>query len=233
MKNRLVPGWLIKILIIVVLLLLIGYFSLSDTSKWEDLLLNLAIAIIGIVITLSFVDVIINKYESKKWLNLKTRILDQLVEILKSLYNFIFINYANMNTWIEVQNDIQKTNIDKIKELERSLCSMDPSIDYINSIKKDDHLIEFFSNGYSGNLKRLNEFFRLYHLRLSHQESPLIIDLQSNLSTLVDDLNLMKMDKFLEREFNPANDLISSNKFSNSLQQTADTITELTRTLVK
>jgi hypothetical protein len=110
---------------------------------------------------------------------------------------------------------------------------MDPSIDYINSIKKDDHLIEFFSNGYSGNLKRLNEFFRLYHLRLSHQESPLIIDLQSNLSTLVDDLNLMKMDKFLEREFNPANDLISSNKFSNSLQQTADTITELTRTLVK
>lgn len=233
MKNRLVPDLLIEILIIIALLLLIGYFSLSNSSKWEGLLLNLATAIIGIVITLKFVDVIINKYESKKWLKLNTKILDQLVEILISLYNFIFINYANINTWIEVQNDIQKTSIEKTKELERSLCNIDPSIDYINAIKEDDHLIEFFSNGYSGNLKKLNDFFRVYHLRLSHQESPLIIDLQSNLSTLIDGLNLMKMDKFLEREFNPSNNLISSNRFSNSLQQTADTITELTRALVK
>ncbi|MCK4798637.1 MAG: hypothetical protein KAT05_14765, partial [Spirochaetes bacterium] len=95
MKNRLVPDLLIEILIIIALLLLIGYFSLSNSSKWEGLLLNLATAIIGIVITLKFVDVIINKYESKKWLKLNTKILDQLVEILISLYNFIFINYAN------------------------------------------------------------------------------------------------------------------------------------------
>lgn len=233
MTDRIIPGWLIVILIIIALLLLIGYFSLAQSSKWEGVSLNLAIAIIGIIITLSFVDVIINRYENKKWLKLKTKILDQLVEIILSLYNFIFVNYANMNAWIEVQNDIKKTKIEKIKELERSLCNIDTSIDYINNIKNSDHLIEFFSNGYSGNLKRLNDFFRLYHLRLSHQESPLIIDLQSNLSRLIDDLELMKMDKFLKREFNPLNDLISSNTFSNSLKQTADTITELTRILVK
>jgi hypothetical protein len=232
MTNRIIPSWLIKILIIVVLLLLIGYFYLPQSSKWEGLLLNLSAAIIGIIITLSFVDVIINRYENKIWLILKSKILDQLIEILTTLYNIIFINYAQMDIWIKIQNDIQKSSIEKIKKLEISLRNVEPSINYINSIKNEDHLIEFYSKGYSDNLKRLNDFFRLYQLRLSHQDSPLIIDLQSNLSALIADLELMKMNRFIMKEFNPSNELISSNKFSDSLQQTADTINELTRLIV-
>lgn len=215
------------------LILLIGYFYLPQSSKWEGLLMNLAVSIIGIIITLSFVDVIINRYENKKWLILNTKILDQLIEILAALYNNIFLNYEQMNTWIKIHNDIQESNIEKIKCLEKSLRNVEPSIIYIDKIKNEEHLIEFYSKCYSGILKRLNDFFRLYHLRLSHQDSPFIIDLQSNLSALIANLELMKMDRFIKKEFKPANELIPSKNFSDSLQQTANTINELTRLLAK
>jgi len=61
-SNKIIPTWLIQVLIILALLLLIGYFILPESSRWEGLLLNLSVTIIGIIITFSFVDVIINRY---------------------------------------------------------------------------------------------------------------------------------------------------------------------------
>lgn len=231
-SNKIIPTWLIQLLIILVLLLLIGYFILPQSSKWEALLLNLSVAIIGIIITFSFVDVIINRYESKKWLGLKSKILDKLVEILMSLYNLLYLSFKQMEVWIKIQNDPLNLSFEKIKELEINLRDVTPDIDYINTIKGDDHLIEFYSDGFSNNLKRLNDFFSLYHLRLSYQESPLIIDLQKNLSALKADLEIMKMERFIKKEFKPTNEIMPANNFSNFLQHATQTISKLSKLIM-
>lgn len=66
-KKDLIPWWLSKVLLILFLICMITYYILSHSPRIEDLFINLAATILGVIITIIFVEQIIKRYERKEW----------------------------------------------------------------------------------------------------------------------------------------------------------------------
>ncbi len=100
---------------------------------------------------------------------------------------------------------IFNTDIDKKEKVNQLLVFSQHSkmdADYIGKIILDDHLINFFSNGYGGVFQRLDDLFKSYHYRLPANISTQIINLKLSLSELIGNMSRFQMLNIAIKDFN-------------------------------
>ena len=226
-KKNHIPKWLLLILIIIVLGSLLTYFLISKSPRIEDLFINLSATVLGILITLFIVDRIIKYYE---WKEFEKIISNQIIDILFTLSNFMNLNSNLWQEWTKILNN-DKSKKEKLKDYIKLFQSLELNKDYIFEIIKDDHLIEFFSSGYNGTYKRLDEFFSLFNNRLSAKQNTQIIRLKLSISNLTSNMNLFKSLNFMQKEFKIPIDEKHLNDFLNNARTTILIIEELLITL--
>jgi hypothetical protein len=191
MNQKKIPKWLYSILLIVFLISLITYFKIAEVPRWDGLFISIAGTILGILVTIGFIDIIAYRYNKRQWSPVENKIKDSLIDILLIVYNFIYLNYAALEKWIEVYNDHKISRKNKLKNLGEYITQQSINKNYLNEIAKDSHLLEFYFTGYKGVQNSLRDFWQLYHLRLTYQESPLFMDIQSGLSKVIHDIQLV------------------------------------------
>ncbi len=156
-----------------------------------SLFVNIAGTIFGILITVGFIDIVADHNNKKNWSQVNVRIKDWLLDILMRYYNYLFLNCGEMEAFIKIFNDKNLNKTEKSKLLSESITGINVKRDYMQKIILDSHLIDFYLSGYKAVLKSLDDFWKLYHLRLSHKESPIIMDLQIKLSRTIRDFEML------------------------------------------
>ena len=195
-----IPKKLLYILLLLFVVSLLLYFLISKSPRIEDLLINLSATILGILITLFIVDRIIKHREREQWQEFETIISGQISEILFTLCSYLNISSNLWPEWANIlASDLPRKN--KIDNFIKHFHSSKINKDYTFEIIKDDHLIDFFSNGYNGCHNRLDDFFRLYNNRLNAKQTVQIINLKTNLSHLISSLSLFKSLNVMLKEF--------------------------------
>ena len=169
MKNY-IPKWLLLILVMFFLASLVVYFKISSSPRIEDLFINLSATILGILITLFFVDRIINYSERREWKEFELIITSQIIDILFSLCDVMNLHSSIWKQWLEIfKNDREKKQ--KVREYIKVFQSTDIDFGYIKEIVKDSHLIDFFNDGYKTSYQKLDDVFRLFNNKLNAEQS--------------------------------------------------------------
>ena len=223
MNKQFVPKWLLLILLILVLGNLTIYYWISESPRIEDLLINLSATFLGILVTLFFIDRIIKYYERKEWEEFEGIISNQLIDILFTLCNILNISSDLWQEWIRIFN----TKKEKIKQYIKIFQTIKINKDYINTIIMDDHLIDFFSSGYNGTYKRLDDFFRLYNNKLSAEQNIQVINLKTNISNLINNMNFFQSLNFIIKEYKVPIQENNINDFMQNARETISTIKKL------
>ena len=217
-----IPKWLLPIMVIIIIISLIAYFLISKSPRIEDLFINLAATVSGILLTLFVVDKVKKYYEKKEWSEFEEIITNQIIDTLLTLCNYFRLNPSFIEQWMEIfGKDIDK----KEKVIQLIILSQSTKIDsdYIRKIILDDHLIKFFSNGYGGVFKRLDDIFRLYQNRLPASISTEIINLKLSLSALLSNMSTFQMFNIAINEFDAKIEPGHVNEFSKNVSKTINT----------
>jgi prepilin signal peptidase PulO-like enzyme (type II secretory pathway) len=217
-----IPKWLLPIMVIIIIISLIAYFLISKSPRIEDLFINLAATVSGILLTLFVVDKVKKYYEKKEWSEFEEIITNQIIDTLFTLCNYFRLNPSFIEQWMEIfGKDIDK----KEKVIQLIILSQSSKIDpdYIRKIILDDHLIKFFSNGYGGVFKRLDDIFRLYQNRLPANISTEIINLKLSLSALLSNMSTFQMFNIAINEFDAKIEPGHVNEFSKNVSKTINT----------
>jgi len=218
-KKDFIPKLLLPILLIIFLISLIVYFQISKSLRIQDLFINLAATVLGILITLFVIDNVKRYYENKEWSEFEEVITNQIIDILFTLCNYLQLNPSLMEQWMQ----IFKKDIDKKEKVNQLLSFSQTSkldSDYIRKIILDDHLINFFSNGYGGVFQRLDDLFKLYQNRLPANISTLIINLNLSLSALRGNMSTFQMFNIAINEFKASIEPGHINEFSENVSKT-------------
>jgi len=214
-----IPKWLLLILFIIFLVSLIAYFLISKSPRIEDLFINLAATVLGILLTLFIIDNVKKYYENKEWSEFEEIITNQIIDILFPLCNYLHLNPSFMEQWMQIfKKEIDKK--EKVNQLINLSQTSKMDSDYIEKIILDDHLINFFSNGYEGVFQRLDELFKLYHNRLPANISTQIINLKLSLSALLGNMNRFQMFNVAIIEFRASVEPGHINEFSENVSET-------------
>lgn len=216
------PKLLLPILFIIFLISLIAYFLISKSPRIEDLFINLAATVLGILLTLFVIDNVKRYYENKEWSEFEEIITDQIIDILFTLCNYLRLNSSLMEQWMQ----IFKKDIDKKERVNQLLSFSETSkMDsvYIGKIILDDHLINFFSNGYGDVFQRLDDLYKLYQNRLPANISTQIINLKLNLSALRGNMSTFQMFNVAIIEFKASIEPGHINEFSENVSKTIKT----------
>ena len=217
-----IPKWLLLILVIIIIISLIAYFLISKSPRIEDLFINLAATVSGILLTLFVVDKVKKYYERKEWSEFEEIITNQIIDTLLTLCNYFRLNPSFIEQWMEIfGKDIDKK--ERVKHLITLSQSSKIDSDYIRKIILDDHLIKFFSNGYGGVFKRLDDIFRLYQNRLPANISTEIINLKLSLSALLSNMSTFQMFNIAINEFDAKIEPGHVNEFSKNVSKTINT----------
>jgi len=217
-----IPKWLLPIMVIIIIISLIAYFLISKSPRIEDLFINLAATVSGILLTLFVVDKVKKYYERKEWSEFEEIITNQIIDTLFTLCNYFRLNPSFIEHWMEIfGKDIDKK--EKVKQLITLSQSSKIDSDYIRKIILDDHLIKFFSNGYGGVFKRLDDIFRLYQNRLPANISTEIINLKLSLSALLSNMSTFQMFNIAINEFDAKIEPGHVNEFSKNVSKTINT----------
>ena len=217
-----IPKWLLPIMVIIIIISLIAYFLISKSPRIEDLFINLAATVSGILLTLFVVDKVKKYYEKKEWSEFEEIITNQIIDTLLTLCNYFRLNPSFIEQWMEIfGKDIDKK--EKVKQLITLSQSSKIDSDYIRKIILDDHLIKFFSNGYGGVFKRLDDIFRLYQNRLPASISTEIINLKLSLSALLSNMSTFQMFNIAINEFDAKIEPGHVNEFSKNVSKTINT----------
>ena len=217
-----IPKWLLPILVIIIIISLIAYFLISKSPRIEDLFINLAATVSGILLTLFVVDKVKKYYEKKEWSEFEEIITNQIIDTLFTLCNYFRLNPSFIEHWMEIfGKDIDKK--ERVKQLITLSQSSKIDSDYIRKIILDDHLIKFFSNGYGGVFKRLDDIFRLYQNRLPANISTEIINLKLSLSALLSNMSTFQMFNIAINEFDAKIEPGHVNEFSKNVSKTINT----------
>lgn len=230
MKKDFISPRLIYYLISIFLISLIFYFIISTQTRIEDLLINIAATVAGIIITLLLVERSIKKAEKKEWEELEQIISNQIIDILFTLCNFLNISSNLWHEWTQIFNKVI-TKKEKIKEYVKIFQSLEINKDYIYEIIKDDHLIGFFSSGYNATYKRLDDFFRLYSSRLNAVQTTQIIHLKMNISSLTSHISLFQSLNFILKEYKLPIEESHVNDFLKNAKETILTVNKLVGTI--
>ena len=217
-----IPKWLLPIMVIIIIISLIAYFLISKSPRIEDLFINLAATVSGILLTLFVVDKVKKYYEKKEWSEFEEIITNQIIDTLLTLCNYFRLNPSFIEQWMEIfGKDIDK----KEKVIQLIILSQSTKIDsdYIRKIILDDHLNKFFSNGYGGVFKRLDDIFRLYQNRLPANISTEIINLKLSLSALLSNMSTFQMFNIAINEFDAKIEPGHVNEFSKNVSKTINT----------
>lgn len=93
--------YLIKMLVLPLaifsfMLLLVSFFifNLNFYSTLQDFMLNLGVTFIGIIITVSYVNWILNKHENKKWLDVQVNIHYRIKKFLEGTISTFRLNFG-------------------------------------------------------------------------------------------------------------------------------------------
>jgi len=230
MKSDFISYRVILYLTIIVIISLIFYFKISDQPRIEDLFINLAATVLGIIITLLLVDRSIKKDKAKEWQEFKGIISKQILDIIFSL-----CNYSNISTILWQQYlEIFKEDVDTKNKIVKYIDFYNESkidLDYITQIIKDEHLIGFFLSGYTGILHRLDDVYKSYSNNLTADQSTQIIQLKSNLTTLISNMNRFHTTNFAIKEFNVPLETSYLNDFKVSVSETITTMNKLINTV--
>ena len=218
------------ILFIIFLVCLIIYYKISKSPRIEDLFIGLAATILGILITVSLVNSIIKHNEDKEWEEFKGIISNQIIDIIFTLCNCSNISSTLWKQYMEIFKEDVDTKSKIIKYI-NFFNSSEINLDYIREIVNDDHLIEFFSNGYNGILRRLEDVYRSYSNRLSADQSIQIINLKMKVSTLINNMNMFHMFNFEIKEFNVQLETDHLNDFKENVNKTILTAKKLLETV--
>jgi len=214
-----IPKWLLPILLIIILISLIAYFLISKSPRIEDLFINLAATVSGILLTLFVIDKVKKYYEKKEWSEFEEIITNQIIDTLFTLCNYFRLNPSFIEQWMEIfRKDIDKK--EKVNQLISLSQSSKIDSDYIGKIILDDHLINFFSNGYEGAFQRLDDLFKLYHNRLPASISTQIINLKLSLSELHGNMSRFQMINVAIKEFKASIEPGYINEFSENVSKT-------------
>jgi hypothetical protein len=230
MNKNYIPRWLLLILIISVIGSLLTYFLISNSPKIEDLFINLAASLFEILITLFIIDRIIKYYEKKEWDAFEKIISNQIIDII-----FTLCNYSNISSKVwEQYLQIFKEELDtknKIAKYIEFFRSSEIEIDYLKQIVVNEHLIEFFTNGYKGIHQSLDDIFRLYSFKLSAEQSIQIINLKTKVTILLSIMNRFYTTNFAIKELNiPLEDHLL-NDFKENVKETIFVASELLETV--
>lgn len=225
-KKNFVPTWLLPFLIIVFFIILILYYLISKSPRIEDLFINLATTVLGIIITLYGIDRIIKHYERKSWLDFEKIISTQIIDILFTLCNFMNLNSSLWEQWLQVFNK-NITKKDKVVQYINFFHATEIDSDYIKQIVKDDHLLDFFSGGYKDTFQKLDDLFRLYSNKLTADQSTHIINLTINVSSLINDMSTFRMFNFAIKEFNAHLEVGHLKYFYDNARETISTAKKL------
>ncbi len=95
-KRNFIPKWLLPILFLIFLISLIAYYLISKSPRIEDLFINLAATILGILLTLFVIDNAKRYYENKEWAEFEKIITNQIIDILFTLCNYLRLNPSLM-----------------------------------------------------------------------------------------------------------------------------------------
>lgn len=218
-RKSYIPQYLIPVLIIFFLASLITYYKISQSPRIEDLFIGFAATILGILITVLFVDRIIIHNEKKEWQEFEGIISNQIIDLIFTLCNFLSISSTLWKQHLEIfKEDVDTRN--KIIKYIDFFNSSEINLDYIKHIVNDNHLIAFFSDGYSGVLRSLTNIYSSYSHKLSADQSTQIINLKSNLSILINNMNTFRMLNVAIKEFNASLETGYLNDFKENVCKT-------------
>jgi hypothetical protein len=221
---------LILYLIIIFLISLILYYKISTSPRIEDLFISLAATVLGIIITLYLVDRSIRKAEEKEWAEFEEIISIQIIEILFSLCNVLNISSNLWKHFLEIfSKDIAQK--EKVIEYINFYESQEINLDYIKEIVTDDHLIDFFSNGYKDVHQRVDNLYRLYNIKLTAEQSAQIVNLRIKILKLINNMNTFRMLNIAVKEFNANLEEGFMNDFRENISNTIFIVKNLVRTV--
>jgi hypothetical protein len=221
-KRNFIPKWLSPILFIIFLISLIAYYLISKSPRIEDLFINLAATVLGILLTLLVIDNVKRYYENKEWSEFEEIIKIQIIDILFTLCNYFRLNPSHMEEWMQIfRTDIDKK--EKVIQLLNFSQASEVDSDYIEKIISDNHLINFFSNGYGGAFQRLDDLYKLYQNRLPANISTQIINLKLSLSALRGNMSTFQMFNVAIKEFKASIQPGHINEFSENVGKTINT----------
>ena len=127
-----------------------------------------------------------------------------------------------MEQWMQIFNkDVDRK--EKVNQLLSFSQTSEMDSDYIGKIILDDHLINFFSNGYGGVFQRLDDLFKLYQNRLPANISTQIINLKLSLSALSGNMSTFQMFNVAIKEFKASIEPSHINEFSENVSKTINT----------
>jgi hypothetical protein len=142
-KRNFIPKWLSPILFIIFLISLIAYYLISKSPRIEDLFINLAATVLGILLAILVIDNVKRHYENKEWSEFEEIIKNQIIDILFTLCNYLRLNPSLMEEWMQIfKTDIDKK--EKVNQLLNFSQTSEVDSDYIEKIILDNHLINFF-----------------------------------------------------------------------------------------
>ncbi len=227
MKSKFyIPKWLLPILFIIFLSSLIVYFIISKSPRIEDLFINLSATVFGIILTLYLVERSIKINEKKEWKEFEDIITNQIIDILFTVCNYMNIHSSLWIKWWEIlKYDIDKKN--KISQYINLFSSTEIDSSYIEAIINEDHLINFFSDGYTNAFNQIDELFRLYSDKLSAKQSTLILNLKHNLFSLSNNMSTFSMFNIAIKELKAKIEIGHMNDFKENVSKTILTMQKL------
>lgn len=230
MNKNYISRSLLLILIISVIGSLLTYFLISGSPKIEDLFINLSASFLEILITLFIIERIIKYYENKEWHEFEKIISNQIMDIIFTLCNYSNISSNLWGQYLQIFKEELDTKNKIVKYIE-FFRSSEIELDYLKQLVVSEHLIDFFTNGYKGIYKNLDDIFRLYSHKLSAEQSIKIVSLKTKLTVLLSILNRFYTTNYAIKEMNiPLDDQIL-NDFKENVQETLFAASELLETV--
>lgn len=186
---------------LVVPLFILGILSLyiSEFIDYKDFLINMGAEILGIIITLVYVDILIAKYEKSKWRPVGKRLKNHILKTSNTITMILKKVVDKEDVLVEYQPPVRMMDIDKAKKI-----AVDMINDYNTNLRYQldrklhiltdaewDRLIKYFSDLYSETL----DYQTRYNAIASPDQIKCIMEIDYYLS------NIMANYKIMTREF--------------------------------
>lgn len=159
--------------IILIILLISAIFALISFSFWNffddnGILINVATELIGILVTIVFVEYFIRRYEKKRWSKLEQFFQKNLKVFIASIYLEFMTRFK-----LPLKYEHNQSNISKLLEYKSTI---------LENIKSNGPA--FFSSIFDNHSENLSELIELAKINPNPSLIATLLDLKSNFSML-------------------------------------------------